>query len=197
MGSGTGAGRGSPRVCYRARMSSSPFRRILVPIDFTEDMDNAVHSGFEVEVRGNSVAVAPASAKALELAAGIIDGEGELCLVHATPTYESARVYGGAAGTGVLGAAEIAEIHENAKSASLGVLDALAERFAPGVAHTSIARPGNSLQVILEEAARFEAQLVVIAASSRGRVARFFLGSTADRVIRESPCPVMVVPPQH
>jgi nucleotide-binding universal stress UspA family protein len=176
-------------------MSASPFRRILVPIDFTQDADAAAHSGLEVQVDGGSVAVAPASVKALELASGIIDDTGELRLIHATPTYESARVYTGGAGMGVLGAAEVAEVHANARAASLKVLEALAERFAKGAKCSFEVRPGVALQVILEEAERFDAELLVIAASGRSRVARFFLGSTADRVIRSAPCPVMVVPP--
>lgn len=177
-------------------MSASPFRRILVPIDFTQDTDAAVHSGFEVQIDGGTVAVAPASAKALEIAAGIIDDAGELRLIHATPTYETARVYGGTTGmSGVLGAGELAEVHASARAASLKILEALAERFAPGVTCSYEVRPGVALTVILEEAERFDAQLLVIAASGRSRVARFFLGSTADRVIRQAPCPVMVVPP--
>lgn len=176
-------------------MSASPFRRILIPIDFTQDTDAAVHSGLEVQIDGGTVAVAPASAKALELAAGIIDDAGELRLVHATPTYESARVYTGGAGMGVLGAGEVAEVHASARAASLKVLEALAERFAKNIHCSFEVRPGVALQVILEEAERFDAQLLVIAASGRSRVARFFLGSTADRVIRQAPCPVMVVPP--
>lgn len=173
-------------------MSASPFRRILIPIDFTEEADVAVHSGFEVRIDGGTVAVAPASAKALEIAAGIIDDAGELRLIHATPTYETARVYTGGA---VVGAGDIAKIHASARAASLEVLEALAQRFAPGIECSFEVRPGVALQVILEEAERFDAQLLVIAASGRGRVARFFLGSTADRVIRQAPCPVMVVPP--
>jgi nucleotide-binding universal stress UspA family protein len=176
-------------------MSASPFRRILVPIDFTQDADAAVHSGLEVQIDGGTVAVAPASTKALELAAGIVDEQGELRLVHATPTYESARVYTGGAGMGVLGANEVAEVHASARAASLKVLEALAERFAKGINCSFEVRPGVALQVILDEAEQFDAQLLVIAASGRSRVARFFLGSTADRVIRQSPCPVMVVPP--
>jgi nucleotide-binding universal stress UspA family protein len=175
-------------------MSASPFRRILVPIDFTEDTDAEVHSGFEVVVDGAKVAVAPASARALELAAGVIDEAGELRLLHATPTYEAARVYGGA-GLGVIAAGEIAEVHENARKASTEVLSALAEQFAPKVRCSLEVRPGIALQLILEEAERFDADLLVVAASSRSRVARFFLGSTADRIIRQSPCPVLVVPP--
>lgn len=176
-------------------MSATPFRRILIPIDFTEDTDAAVHSGLEVEVEGGTVAVAPASIKSLELGAGVIDEGGSLYLVHVTPTYESARVYTGGAGMGVLGAADIAEVHESARAASLKVLEALAARFAPGIHCEFVVRPGVALNVILDEAAKAEAQLIVVAASGRSRVARFFLGSTADRVIRQAPCPVMVVPP--
>jgi nucleotide-binding universal stress UspA family protein len=172
-------------------MSSSPFRRILVPIDFTADADAAVHSGFEVEIDGGMVAVAPASARALELAAGILGDGGELRLLHVTPSYEAARIYSGGA---VLGAGELAKVHERAREASLEVLEALATRFAAELRCSLEARPGVALQVILEEAERFEAELLVIAASGRSRVARFFLGSTADRVIRQAACPVMVVP---
>ena len=172
-------------------MSASPFRRILIPIDFTEDADASVHSGFEVALENGTVAVAPASAKALELGAGIIDEGGTLCLVHATPTYDAARVYGT---SGMIGVG-LSEVHANARTASIKVLEALAARFAAGINCEFAVRPGVALQVILEEATRFDAQLLVVAASGRSRVARFFLGSTADRVIRQAPCPVLVVPP--
>jgi nucleotide-binding universal stress UspA family protein len=172
-------------------MSSSPFRRILIPIDFTDDIDNAVHSGLDVKTGAN--VVAPASIRALELAVGIVADGGSLCLVHATPSYEAARVYTGGAGMG-LGMGELAEVHANARAASLEVLEKLVERYAAGFDCKFAVRPGVALQVILEEATKFDAQLIVIPASGRSRVARFFLGSTADRVIRQSTCPVMVVP---
>ncbi|PRQ08027.1 universal stress protein [Enhygromyxa salina] len=174
-------------------MSTSPFRRILIPIDFTQDTDAAVHSGFEVEIDGGgTVGVAPASTTALSLAAGIVDAAGELCLVHATPTYDNARLYSG--GMSVVGVGDIKAVHEAARRASMKVLEALANHYAAGISTTFVVRPGIAMQVILEEAERFGAQLLVIPASGRSRVARFFLGSTADRVIRESPCPVLVVP---
>ncbi len=177
-------------------MSQSPFRRILVPVDFTEDADASVHSGFEIDLdEVGKVGVAPASARALELAAGIIDDAGELRLVHATPTYESARIYTGGTGLGMLGSIE--EIHEAACKASSRALELLGKHFAPNVKVSVVARPGIALTVILDEARDFDAELIVVAASGRSRVARFFLGSTADRVIRESPCPVLVVPPQR
>jgi nucleotide-binding universal stress UspA family protein len=172
-------------------MSSSPFRRIVIPIDFTDDTDVAVHSGLALDHEASVVAAA--SVKALELAVGILAEGGALCLVHATPSYEGARVYTGGAGMG-LGMGELAEVHANARAASLEVLEKLVERYAAAVDSSFVVRPGVALQVILEEATKFDAQLIVIPASGRSRVARFFLGSTADRVIRQSPCPVLVVP---
>ena len=174
-------------------MSTSPIRRILVPIDFTEDVDMAVHSGFEVEIDGTMVGVAPASAKALELAVSIVDDGGALCLIHATPTYDAARIYGSSAR--LLGSNDITEIHESARVASVKVLGALAERYAPGLTPELVVRPGVALKMILDEADRFAADMIVIAASGRGRVARFFLGSTADQIIRQARCPVLIVPP--
>jgi nucleotide-binding universal stress UspA family protein len=172
-------------------MSSTPFRRILIPIDFTDDADDSVHSGLALE--NETSVVAWASIKALELAVGILSDGGSLCLVHATPSYDTARVHTGGAGMG-LGMGELAEVHANARSASLEVLEKFVQRYAAGVDCTFVVRPGVALQVILEEATKLDAELIVIPASGRSRVARFFLGSTADRVIRQSPCPVLVVP---
>ncbi len=174
-------------------MSKSPFRRILVPIDFTEEADVALHSGFEAELEGGKVGVVSASIRSLELAAAIIAEGGELRLVHATPTYESARIYNN--GLGLLGATTVDEIHEAARKASIDALEQLTARFAGHVECTYSVRPGIAVDTILAEAVAFEAELIVVAASGRSRVSRFFLGSTADRVIRESACPVLVVPP--
>jgi nucleotide-binding universal stress UspA family protein len=173
-------------------MSTSPFRRILIPIDFTDDTDTAVHSGLGV---GNETSVVgPASVQALQLAAGIVADGGSIYLIHATPSYETARVYTGGTGMGI-GTGELAEVHANARTASLEVLQKLVAKHAPTLQCNFVVRPGAALQVILEEASKLDAQLIVIPASGRSSVARFFLGSTTDRVIRQAPCPVLVVPP--
>ncbi len=169
------------------------FTRILVPIDFVDGADTTLYSGCEIDTEGNTVAVASASIRALELAASIVGPDGQVYLLHVTPSYDAARVYG-ATGAGILGSVDIDAVHEGAREASTVVLDALVERYTPQLRRNLIVRPGTALRVILEEARRIDAELLVLAASGRGRVARFFLGSTADRVIRESPCPVMVIP---
>lgn len=47
---------------------------------------------------------------------------------------------------------------------------------------------------ILAQAGRLQADLIVIGTHGRGVVERLFLGSTAERVLRKSPCPVVTVP---
>ena len=69
-----------------------------------------------------------------------------------------------------------------------------AARATPGageaVCHTLAAAPGAA---ILDVAARTEAGLVVVGAARAGRVAAAFLGTTAQRVLREAGVPVLVV----
>jgi len=74
-----------------------------------------------------------------------------------------------------------------------GMLRAAARR-TPGaesaVCHSVIGAPGP---VILATAAQVRADLVVVGAARGGRLARAFLGTTAQRVLRGAGCPVLVV----
>jgi nucleotide-binding universal stress UspA family protein len=169
------------------------FQRVLVPVDFAEATDDVVAAGHTVRVGNVEVEFAPASARSLELAASLVAADGEVRVVHATPALERTSVYTSAGRIGGLGTA-IDDIHRHAHEASMEVLSHLAGRHCGGRKLTFGVRPGPPLRVILEEARDFGADLIVLAASGRSRVARFFVGSTADRVIRQAGCPVMVVP---
>ena len=166
-----------------------PFSRILVPVDFADATDEIVHAGLSVSVGAQDIEFAPASARALVIAASLVAQSGELRLLHATPNLEHARVYG----MGGMSSA-ISEIYENAARASLEVLQALASLHCKNVKTSFAAPPGSAVKTILDEAERYDADLIIIAASGRSRVERFFVGSTADRVIREARCPVLVIP---
>jgi nucleotide-binding universal stress UspA family protein len=48
---------------------------------------------------------------------------------------------------------------------------------------------------IMAQAAKQNARVIVMATRAPGAVGRAVAGSVADRVVRESPCPVMLVPP--
>lgn len=52
---------------------------------------------------------------------------------------------------------------------------------------------GAPYREIVELARRVKADLIVVGASEGGALHRAFLGSTADRVVRKAPCPVLVV----
>jgi len=62
-----------------------------------------------------------------------------------------------------------------------------------GVTVSSVVRPGEPDEVIVREAARRRASLIVIGAVGHRRLDRWLLGSCADRTAREATGPVLVV----
>ena len=57
-------------------------------------------------------------------------------------------------------------------------------------------RADDVRRAIVDEADAVDADLLVIGSHGRSGFERLLLGSTAERVVRKSPCPVLVVPPQ-
>ena len=53
---------------------------------------------------------------------------------------------------------------------------------------------GSVVETIVHEAEKFAADLIVVGAQSHGFLYRTFIGSVSDGVMRQSPCPVMIVP---
>lgn len=171
------------------------FARILVPIDFAAASDDHIEAGKAILVDNQYIEYAEASRRALAVAASLARlAGGTMLLLHVTPQLNYNAMYTGASRNVGLSGEMINEVHRAARDTSLDALKALAAAVCPDVAVTYEARPGVALYVILEEAERFAADLIVLAASGRSRVARFFVGSTADRVIRQASCPVMVIP---
>ena len=66
-------------------------------------------------------------------------------------------------------------------------------RAGRGLECERILEEGDPAEMIVATAARWGADLVVLGSESRGRLAHFLLGSTADAVVRRAPCPVMTV----
>lgn len=175
-------------------MSSAPtsFRRVLVPVDFSSPVDPAYATGTALRLDDEArVSISPASLRAMELAAALAHG-GELRLVHATPPLNPSGVYGGRGLSSLRSAIE--EIHRDAQSLAQSLLQSLAAEYCDHDNVSFAVAHGVPLMFVLDEAERFDADLIVVPASDRGALARFFLGSTADRIIREAKCPVLVVP---
>ena len=189
---GRATGRGG--LAILARMSSRTFARILVPIDFQPATDEQIAAGQAVLVEKQYIDYAPASLRSIALAAELAGlSGGTLVLLHVTPPLAYSSMYTGSLTVG-LSQQVMAEVHKAAHDTSIAALKVVAERYCAGIEVQFEARPGVALSVILGEAERNAVDLIVLAASGRSRVARFFVGSTADRIIREASCPVLVVP---
>lgn len=174
----------------------SPFARILVPIDFQPATDEQVAAGQAVQVDQQYIDYAPASLRSVAVAADLVRlTGGSILLLHVTPPLNYSSMYTGSLTVG-LSQQVLSDVHKAARETSIAALRAVAERHCAGLKVEFEARPGVPLSVILSEAERSQADLIVLAASGRSRVARFFVGSTADRVIREANCPVLVIPAQ-
>lgn len=170
------------------------FRRIIVPLDFHEaDEDEEPAPGEVVLSAGtHRIAFAGSTLHAVDLASAIARRHnGTLRLVHATPPMQTSNIYTGPAR---IASQVLDEIHDRARNTSLDAMREVARKRCEGTELELIAGPGHPMQMVLAEAKTWPADLIVMSASGRSRVARFFVGSTADRVIREAPCPVMVIP---
>ena len=59
----------------------------------------------------------------------------------------------------------------------------------------AVTTQGNPAQEILRQAQDFEADLVILGTHGRSALERFFLGSVAQKTVRNAPCPVLTVKP--
>lgn len=169
-----------------------PFKKILVPVDFEPASEESVSAGTAVRAGENFVEFAPASLTSVQMAADLSRSSGgSVVLLHVTPPMHSTAMYTGPVS---LPAGIIEEIENKAKVTSLAALQHLATTVCQGLSVEHAVGPGHPAQCIIDEGRRVGADLIVMAASGRSRVARFFVGSTTDRVVREASCPVLVVP---
>lgn len=177
-------------------MNAPLFPRVLVPVQFEDasDRELAVERSFEI-ADDSWVAIAPATVEALRLAAKMAQG-GEIRLVHATPDLTSTTLYGGPEGTWLPHAA-IEELDTIARNQSLKVLRHFAGMHCGGARVAFDVDSGKPLHVILEAAQRHPPDVIVLATGGRGKIRRAVLGSTADKLIRQAVCPVVVVPAER
>ena len=76
-------------------------------------------------------------------------------------------------------------------------LDTVAARMrADGLTAHGLVRIGPAAATIVDAAREAKADLIVLGASVRAGLPRAFLGSVADEVVRNAPCPVLLVQPQ-
>jgi len=124
------------------------------------------------------------SRAALRVAVNMARFEGaELRLLHVLPPLGTVR--------GLASAASLGEAVEHEASQKLAAM--VAELAAPNVRVTPLLRVGRASHEIFEAAT--ECDVVVMSAHGRAGWARWALGSVAEKVLRETACPVFVVGP--
>jgi nucleotide-binding universal stress UspA family protein len=122
---------------------------------------------------------------AVEAAAQLAESLGaEVGLVHVLDTREGIR--------GELGM-PFDEFRESARAEARRFLERAGARIALPWRPQFFVREGEPAREIQSTAEEYGADLVVIGATGRGRLAEFLLGSTAEDVIRRAACPVMAV----
>jgi universal stress protein A len=138
-------------------------RRILVPLDFSAD-----------------------SEKALSYASSLAQQfKAKISLLHVRPTL----YYAGEMGIvpEVTSAGESVEKYRER-------LGAIGRSRAPeGMVEHLLVRDGTPFDEICNAARENESDLIVIATHGYTGLKHVFLGSTAERVVRHAPCPVLIV----
>jgi nucleotide-binding universal stress UspA family protein len=127
----------------------------------------------------------PPAARALESGVSLA-GElgGDLAIAHVVDT--------GSAFHPELGTYDERLLQELRRSGQL-LLRAAVAQVPGGIQAIQMLLEGDPAETIIEAAKQWRADVIVLGSDSRGRLAHFLLGSTADSVIRRAPCPVLTV----
>jgi universal stress protein A len=165
MASGTPSAAAMKTKLIRRKSGAAGLKvnRILVPLDFSEESSRALAYG-------------------VALAA---DMEAKIILMHVIePVY-----FGADSGLTYVpqqtAAVEKAEGKRMCKVA--------AESIPKGLFDKAVVRPGTPYHEITMEAKRLKAGLIVLTTHGRTGLSHILMGSTAERVVRHAPCPVLTV----
>ena len=143
-------------------------KKILVPIDFNEGSEKAVTYAVDL-------------ARSLQASITVMNA------------YEY-PVYGFPDGALVATAEVAAQISQGSQEA----LDAAVSRLKDsGVTVDKVLREGLPWEEIVKVATEGKADLIVMGTHGRHGLARAFLGSVAERVLRTATCPVLVIREPH
>jgi nucleotide-binding universal stress UspA family protein len=142
------------------------FKQIICPVDFSET-----------------------SVRALAHAAALARWyDAQLIVLHVVPTFESMQVRGdlGEPAQVVTPMPREQVVEEMSRSLNLAAISPRA---------ISIAESGDPQATIVDQAVSNRADLIVMGTHGRRGFRRLLLGSVAEAVLREAPCPVLTVPP--
>ena len=143
------------------------FQKVVVPLDGSDFAERALE---------------PASALAREFGA-------ELALLRVVPApVELTSIYG------MAGVRMEGEGHRRRVQEAQDYLDRVLERFGDLEVSAALGEEGEAADGVVRGAREMQADVMVLSTRGRGGVARAVLGSVADKVIRSTALPVLVVP---
>ncbi len=149
--------------------SRRPLRTILIPTDFSEDAERAIHTARAL--------LAPPSAVASEI---------RLILLHAFNLPIEYTAYGPIP-------TSVHYLQDTGLDAERRLQEMTDRLTAEGLTVDWVAREGDPSVVIVEEAERRQADLIAMGTHGRSGLRHLLLGSTAERVVQHAKCPVMTI----
>ncbi|MEM3641704.1 MAG: universal stress protein [Candidatus Bathyarchaeia archaeon] len=94
----------------------------------------------------------------------------------------------------IMAAAELSKLAENARKTASNILAEGEKRAeAEGVKVETLIREGHTVQEIVKAAKEGEFNLIVMGARGIGKIKGILLGSVSDGVVKNAPCPVLIV----
>ena len=122
---------------------------------------------------------------AIELAKQIVappSEDGEIVLIHVVPMVSRPAHI-----------PHYVDIYLAQKEEAHEAVSQIASRALPPIGYQVLTPIGDPAQEIIQAAEDVKAELIVISTHGKRGVARFFLGSVAEMVVRDAPCPVLAV----
>ncbi|RKR81317.1 nucleotide-binding universal stress UspA family protein [Mucilaginibacter gracilis] len=152
------------------------FQKILIGIDDSKYAENAARYGFELAHKFSA----------------------QVGLVHivepvvSTPLNDTSML--GTLVPSFSTSVEDVEMVNMQENFSKKLLDDIANKYGEGLTVSHFNEFGSKADAIIECAAQFGADLIVIGTHSRTGFDRFLMGSVAESIIRHSPVAVLVIP---
>lgn len=140
-----------------------PFRNILCPVDFDDN-----------------------SLDALDAAADLArQNDGTVFVLHVVPTMVMI--------VPPTGMPVFVDLYKGQEETARGKLEEMVHKRLTGLKYELLTQIGDPAGVIIAAERKIGADLVVMATHGRRGFSRFFIGSVAELVLRESTCPVLTV----
>jgi nucleotide-binding universal stress UspA family protein len=135
----------------------------------------------------------PESLVAFDMARSLAESTGAKIAVMTVVEFPSQMSYLAAEVPGAMLDANIQQLSQNVVAEAKKSLGELAKRLGPQCQETLVVEGMSASHEIVRVATERKSDLVVLSTHGRTGIARVALGSTAERVVRESPCPVLTV----